>query len=62
MPRILVLADCDTDIGDRPIILDEPIGARALDDREAAISFLERVGSALAKAEEVEQRVTALYA
>lgn len=62
MPRILVLADCDTEIGDRPIMLDEPIGARALDDGEASIGLLERVGSALARAEEVEQRVTALYA
>jgi hypothetical protein len=62
MPRILVLADCDSELGDRPIVLEQRIGARTLDDPEATVAVLERVGSALRQAEEVEQRVTALYA
>src|SRR5438876_626950 len=28
MPRILVLADCDAEFGDRPIMLDEDVDAR----------------------------------
>jgi hypothetical protein len=62
MPRILVLADCDPELGDRPIMLDEPIGGRAFDDQAGAINVLERVASAVTQAEEVERRVSALYA
>ena len=62
MPRILVLADCDSELGDRPIMLDEECSPRAFHDRQAAWRVLQRVGSAVADAHEVEVRVSALYA
>ena len=61
MPRILVLADCDTELGDRPVMLDEECNPRAFADRKAALRVLERVGSAVVDAHEVEERVSALY-
>ena len=62
MPRIVVLADCVRELGDRPIVLDERIRARAFDEREDGLDALIRVlGSAVAQAEEVERRVSALY-
>jgi hypothetical protein len=62
MPRILVLADCDSELGDRPIMLDEECGPRAFADRRAALRVLERVEAAVAEAHAVEERVSTLYA
>jgi hypothetical protein len=62
MPRILVLADCDSELGDRPIMLDEEIRVRAVGDRDAALRVWDRVASAVVQAQEVERRVGALYA
>jgi hypothetical protein len=61
MPRILVLADCDPELGDRPIMLDEECSSRALGDPQVALSVLNRVASAVAAADEVEERVSTLY-
>jgi hypothetical protein len=62
MPRILILADCDSELGNQPIMLDEPIRGGAFEDLRATGNVLERVGVAVTHAEEVERRVSALYA
>jgi len=62
MPRILVLADCDAEFGDRPVMLDEDVDTRSLHDPRGASGLYERVSSAVAFAHEVERRVSALYA
>jgi hypothetical protein len=62
MPRILVLADCNAEFGDRPVMLDEDVDTRALRDPRGATVLYELVSSAVAHAHEVERRVTALYA
>ena len=62
MPRILVLADCDSELGDRPIMLEEELHPRGFDDRNQALLLLERVGLAVCDASEVERRVRLLYA
>jgi hypothetical protein len=43
-------------------MLDQPIRRRAFETRKATGHVLERLGAAVAQAEEVERRVTALYA
>jgi len=62
MPRILVLADCDAEFGDRPVMLDEDVDTRSLRDPRGSNGLYERVSSAVAHAHEVERRVSALYA
>jgi hypothetical protein len=62
MPRILVLADCSAEFGDRPVMLDEDVNTRSLHDPSGASDLYERVSSAVAHAHEVERRVSALYA
>jgi hypothetical protein len=62
MPRILVLADCNSELGDRPIMLEEELHPRAFADRKQALRVLERVGLAVYDASEVERRVRLLYA
>jgi hypothetical protein len=59
--RILVLADCDSQLGDRPIVLDEETASREFTDRQSASGLFARVADAVAHAEEVERRVDALY-
>jgi hypothetical protein len=61
MPRVLVLADCDPELGDRPIVLEEALGLGAFKDRRTMSGVVERVLLAVARAEEVERRVSALY-
>jgi hypothetical protein len=62
MPRIVVLADCDAQLGDRPIALDEETGSHEFEHWPSAGGLFERVAAAVAHAEEVEDRVAALYA
>jgi hypothetical protein len=62
VPRIIVLADCDSELGDRPVMLDEEIGARSLGHLRDAARVYERVTSAVTHAEEVERRISAAYA
>jgi hypothetical protein len=62
MPRILVLADCDSQLGDHPIALDEETGSSEFEHWPSAGGLFERVAAAVVHAEEVEQRVAALHA
>jgi hypothetical protein len=61
VPRILVLADCDSELGDRPVMLDEEVGVRSLGDPHRAVRVFDRVVSAVTYAEEVERRISAAY-
>ncbi|HTU79495.1 MAG TPA: hypothetical protein VMF09_12125 [Solirubrobacteraceae bacterium] len=62
MPRILVLADCESELGERPVMIGHECDPRPLDDRQAALRVLDRAGSAVAEAHELEERVSALCA
>jgi hypothetical protein len=62
MPRILVLADCDSELGDGLITLDADRGERASADQQQPLSLHERMPSAVLDAPALQERVSAIDA